>query len=165
VSDVDPTCSFCGKPQVEVKKLIAGQGGVAICDECIALSAEIIAAELGLPAGAGLRRTDPSITGRTTLTGVMVPPMVVDEWTTTCLSAFGCRLVPPHSLEYEMLAVELGNHATFVAEVPDLEVASARFRALGEFSEEAPRDVGELKTVAFKTRDGNEAVLFQRKAP
>ena len=29
-------CSFCGKPQESVKKIIAGPG-VYICDECIAL--------------------------------------------------------------------------------------------------------------------------------
>ena len=34
-------CSFCGKSQHEVKKLIAGPS-VFICDECIALCNEII---------------------------------------------------------------------------------------------------------------------------
>ncbi|MDR1397751.1 MAG: ATP-dependent Clp protease ATP-binding subunit ClpX [Desulfarculales bacterium] len=37
-------CSFCGKSQVEVKKLIAGPS-VYICDECIELCNEIIAEE------------------------------------------------------------------------------------------------------------------------
>lgn len=37
-------CSFCGKSQKEVKKLIAGNG-VYICDECIALCNEIIEEE------------------------------------------------------------------------------------------------------------------------
>ncbi len=35
-------CSFCGKPQDEVKKLIAGPD-VYICDECVDLCADIIA--------------------------------------------------------------------------------------------------------------------------
>jgi hypothetical protein len=35
-------CSFCGKTQTEVKKLIAGPG-VFICDECVALCLPIIA--------------------------------------------------------------------------------------------------------------------------
>ncbi|MDD5448673.1 MAG: ATP-dependent Clp protease ATP-binding subunit ClpX [Actinomycetota bacterium] len=39
-------CSFCGKTQRYVKKLIAGPG-VYICDECIELCNEIIAEELG----------------------------------------------------------------------------------------------------------------------
>jgi hypothetical protein len=158
------SCSFCQKAEADTKKLIGGQGGVFICDECVALCAEIVSAELGGSLGAVPRRVDPSVSGRTTLTGVMVPPLVVDEWMTTCLAAFGCRLIPPHSLEYEMLAVELESHSTFVAEVPDLEVAAARFRALGEFSEETSRDLPELRVVVFKSTDGNEAVLFQRKA-
>ena len=39
-------CSFCGKSQDEVKKLIAGPS-VYICDECIQLCNEIIAEEYG----------------------------------------------------------------------------------------------------------------------
>jgi ATP-dependent Clp protease ATP-binding subunit ClpX len=45
-------CSFCGKSQKQVKKLIAGPG-VYICDECIELCNEIIEEELeqGEPGG------------------------------------------------------------------------------------------------------------------
>ncbi len=39
-------CSFCGKSQKEVKKLIAGPT-VYICDECIELCNDIIAEETG----------------------------------------------------------------------------------------------------------------------
>ena len=39
------TCSFCGKSQEEVKKLIAGPA-VYICDECIELCNDIIAEEM-----------------------------------------------------------------------------------------------------------------------
>ena len=39
------SCSFCGKGQREVKKLIAGPG-VYICDECIGLCNDIIAEEV-----------------------------------------------------------------------------------------------------------------------
>ena len=42
-------CSFCGKSQKQVKKLIAGPG-VYICDECIDLCNEIIEEELAEPA-------------------------------------------------------------------------------------------------------------------
>ena len=42
-------CSFCGKSQHEVKKLIAGPS-VFICDECIDLCNEIIEEELAEPA-------------------------------------------------------------------------------------------------------------------
>ena len=35
-------CSFCGKSQDEVEKLIGGPGGICICDECVELCNEII---------------------------------------------------------------------------------------------------------------------------
>ena len=38
-------CSFCGKSQHEVKKLIAGPS-VFICDECIDLCTDIIKEEI-----------------------------------------------------------------------------------------------------------------------
>ncbi|MGT2960561.1 ATP-dependent Clp protease ATP-binding subunit ClpX [Streptococcus caballi] len=44
-NDVKVYCSFCGKSQDEVKKIIAGNG-VYICNECVALSQEIIREEL-----------------------------------------------------------------------------------------------------------------------
>lgn len=40
-NDIDVICSFCGKSQDEVKKLIAGPS-VYICDECIDLCNEIV---------------------------------------------------------------------------------------------------------------------------
>jgi ATP-dependent Clp protease ATP-binding subunit ClpX len=43
--DTNLTCSFCGKDQEQVKKLIAGSG-VYICNECIELCYEIIEEEL-----------------------------------------------------------------------------------------------------------------------
>ena len=46
-------CSFCGKTQKQVKKLIAGPG-VYICDECIDLCNEIIVEELSESAALGL---------------------------------------------------------------------------------------------------------------
>ena len=39
-------CSFCGKTQAQVRKLIAGPNGAYICDECIDVCAEIIDEEL-----------------------------------------------------------------------------------------------------------------------
>ncbi|SMF51256.1 ATP-dependent protease Clp, ATPase subunit, partial [Cellulosimicrobium cellulans J1] len=46
-------CSFCGKSQKQVKKLIAGPG-VYICDECIDLCNEIIEEELAEATEIGL---------------------------------------------------------------------------------------------------------------
>ncbi len=42
-------CSFCGKPQSKVRKLIAGPG-VYICDECIGICSSILEEELGMNA-------------------------------------------------------------------------------------------------------------------
>ena len=49
--DANLSCSFCGKSQREVKKLIAGPT-VYICDECIELCNDIIAEEYGQEEGA-----------------------------------------------------------------------------------------------------------------
>ena len=40
-------CSFCGKTQDQVRKMIAGTGNVFICDECVELCGEILEEELG----------------------------------------------------------------------------------------------------------------------
>ena len=52
-------CSFCGKSQKQVKKLIAGPG-VYICDECIDLCNEIIEEELSEGQRASASRSSPS---------------------------------------------------------------------------------------------------------
>lgn len=44
-------CSFCGKSQEQVRKMIAGTGNVYICDECIELCSEILEEELGAEEG------------------------------------------------------------------------------------------------------------------
>ena len=42
-SDMKPfRCSFCGKSQDQVRKLVAGPKGVYICDECIGVCNEIM---------------------------------------------------------------------------------------------------------------------------
>ena len=43
-------CSFCGKAQGQVKRLIAGPDRVFICDECVTLCNQIIAEESPTPA-------------------------------------------------------------------------------------------------------------------
>lgn len=44
--DRELCCSFCGKPQDEAKKLVAGPG-VCICDECVELCVSILDEEIG----------------------------------------------------------------------------------------------------------------------
>jgi hypothetical protein len=42
--DAEPrTCSFCGKDQQEVRRLVAGPGGVYICNECVEMCNRIVA--------------------------------------------------------------------------------------------------------------------------
>ena len=51
------TCSFCGKPQSQVKRLISGSG-VYICNECVALCQDIIADEERLAYNDGQEQGD-----------------------------------------------------------------------------------------------------------
>jgi ATP-dependent Clp protease ATP-binding subunit ClpX len=54
-------CSFCGKSQEQVRRLIAGPGSVYICDECVHLCHEILEEE-SVPRGRGkttLQRVPP----------------------------------------------------------------------------------------------------------
>ena len=44
-------CSFCGKPNGAVERMIAGPKGVFICNECVERCNEIIAAERATPTG------------------------------------------------------------------------------------------------------------------
>jgi len=62
-------CSFCGKSQHEVRKLIAGPT-VFICDECVELCMDIIREETK---GSGLKTTD----------GVPTPREICKVWTIT----------------------------------------------------------------------------------
>jgi hypothetical protein len=41
-----PSCTWCGKPARDVRKLL-GNGSVSICNECVALCADVMDAELG----------------------------------------------------------------------------------------------------------------------
>lgn len=44
-TQVQYNCSFCGKSQEQVKRMISGPGNVLICDQCVGLCHEIIARE------------------------------------------------------------------------------------------------------------------------
>ena len=48
-NDTRIRCSFCGKTDDQVRKLIAGPDDTFICDECIGLCSEIINEELKQP--------------------------------------------------------------------------------------------------------------------
>ncbi len=60
-------CSFCGKNQDQVRRLIAGPGAVYICDECVDLCREIIDEENGGTVAAGTTKSSAGV-------GERVPP-------------------------------------------------------------------------------------------
>jgi ATP-dependent Clp protease ATP-binding subunit ClpX len=60
-------CSFCGKGQEHVRRLIAGPGAVYICDECVELCREIIDEEQA-----------PQTQGKTPTTKVPTPHRIVE---------------------------------------------------------------------------------------
>jgi hypothetical protein len=59
----DTKCSFCGKSQAQVEKLIAGPDAVYICNECVALCGDILDERLNdpppTPSGQGVTPDDP----------------------------------------------------------------------------------------------------------
>mgnify|MGYP001986956214 CR=1 FL=1 len=57
--DAHLKCSFCGKSQDQVRKLIAGPG-VYICDECIDLCNEILDEELVDSQGSPRQSNEPA---------------------------------------------------------------------------------------------------------
>ena len=91
-----PSCSFCGKAADEVARLVDGPGGVHVCNECIDLSAAIIAADpasagekpAGSDATAPLRRPSCPTCRRVVATTASVVTMTVDEVAVRLLS---CR--------------------------------------------------------------------------
>ncbi|WP_405997283.1 ATP-dependent Clp protease ATP-binding subunit ClpX [Streptomyces sp. NBC_00829] len=48
-----PTCTFCGKTQKQVRRLIAGPDRLCICDECVGLCTELIDEDRTEPGGGG----------------------------------------------------------------------------------------------------------------
>ena len=60
---VGERCSFCGKTQDKVRRLVAGPG-VFICDECIALCNEIVNVHPPAHPGAAQTWTRVKTTGR-----------------------------------------------------------------------------------------------------
>ncbi|MEU4516555.1 ATP-dependent Clp protease ATP-binding subunit ClpX [Nonomuraea wenchangensis] len=55
-----PACSFCGKGQHEVRRLIAGPPSVCICEECVGQCTELMAEEEAAAAPAGPARDLPT---------------------------------------------------------------------------------------------------------
>src|SRR5438445_10856839 len=82
------TCSFCGKSQDEVRKLIAGPT-VYICDECIDLCNDIIAEEVELE---GPASPVASLNTPTWCRVCRLPKSAEEVVAVSELGFFGCRL-------------------------------------------------------------------------
>jgi len=55
------SCSFCGKPAAQAGKLIAGPGGVGICDACVSTCGRLLEREKtrdGKPAASALKKKE-----------------------------------------------------------------------------------------------------------
>jgi hypothetical protein len=73
------TCSFCGKNQSEVRKLIAGTS-VHICDECVELCKNIVAEEVETDAKAAKNpKAREKQTKQDRLCGICMEPRETDE--------------------------------------------------------------------------------------
>jgi hypothetical protein len=87
-------CSFCGKNQDQVRRLIADPGGVYICNQCVDLCREIIEGEQGiLTQGPGAPSTTLPITlpshvvsAMQAVLGTPLSTHVVDELVTSLLT-------------------------------------------------------------------------------
>ena len=108
-------CSFCGKNQDQVKRLIAGPGAVYICDECVELCREIIDEEAAGPA-------------KTKVTGQRTPPpkQIFDH-----LSEY----VVGQEQAKKVLSVAVYNHYKRIsassAQNPDVELEKSNILLLG----------------------------------
>ena len=100
-------CSFCGKSQHNVARLIAGPGGVYICDECVELCREIIEEEVSAAPGtaewqakAGNAATS-DVSRETSITSTLVARkhmLDLDDWTHDELHAVLTRAATMHEL-------------------------------------------------------------------
>ena len=73
------TCSFCGKNQQEVRKLIAGPS-VHICGECVDLCNDILTEEVDADAGTSAKsETDAKQSRKERLCGICMEPRETDE--------------------------------------------------------------------------------------
>ena len=76
--DKDAACSFCGKGQNEVRRLIAGPS-VHICDECVKLCSGIVAAEADPADAKSIASAARAKSKEDRLCGICMEPRETDE--------------------------------------------------------------------------------------
>ena len=107
-------CSFCGKSQEQVHRLIAGPGGVYMCDECIDLCQEIIAEEQAAPAAQ-----------RLPITKIPTPRRIMDQLN---------QYVIGQERAKKVLSVAVYNHYKRVAagmQIDDVELGKSNILLVG----------------------------------
>jgi hypothetical protein len=110
-----PTCSFCDKTKLQVKKLVAGPDGIYICENCVGLCADIIEEDSRMEIEKSeMSDLDPS------LPKVLTDEVVINQCILICdqdlnraeekLNAALSNLNPAHVLEIKQLIL---NHSGF----------------------------------------------------
>jgi len=109
--DAHLKCSFCGKSQDQVRKLIAGPG-VYICDECIDLCNEILDEELvdGHSHGAGRHAPEPSRSKAPAKKTAKPAPTLAEVPKPQTIKAFLDRQVVGQDEAKKTLSVAVYNH-------------------------------------------------------
>ncbi|MFM7453584.1 MAG: ATP-dependent protease ATP-binding subunit ClpX [Cyanobium sp.] len=109
--DAHLKCSFCGKSQDQVRKLIAGPG-VYICDECIDLCNEILDEELvdGHGHGAGRHAPEPSRSKALAKKTAKPAPTLAEVPKPQAIKAFLDRQVVGQDEAKKTLSVAVYNH-------------------------------------------------------
>ncbi|MFM7286562.1 MAG: ATP-dependent protease ATP-binding subunit ClpX [Cyanobium sp.] len=109
--DAHLKCSFCGKSQDQVRKLIAGPG-VYICDECIDLCNEILDEELvdGHGHGAGRHAPEPSRSKAPAKKTAKPAPTLAEVPKPQAIKAFLDRQVVGQDEAKKTLSVAVYNH-------------------------------------------------------
>ena len=107
--DAHLKCSFCGKSQEQVRKLIAGPG-VYICDECIDLCNEILDEELVEGASGGRTAPEPDRHKPSAKKSAKPAPTLADIPTPRAIKAFLDRQVVGQEEAKKSLSVAVYNH-------------------------------------------------------
>jgi hypothetical protein len=102
-------CSFCNKDQNDVRKLIAGPGGLFICDECVEVCLDILREDERFARARALRDEQERLEAAEHERHLMETPMFASRPSHTGMAAVGsvrCSLCGLPALPEEVVGVE-----------------------------------------------------------